>query len=86
MLRINMFLKLEMKLFMTQKELQIQYIYFFIIIQSVKDLASIFLKDQVDRQYVDVDEDANQFKNIEDNVKLFEIQEVDQSVIMRIIN
>ncbi len=33
-----------------------------------------------------MNEDANQFENIEDNVKLFEIQEVDQSVIMRIIN
>ncbi len=29
---------------------------------------------------------ANQFENIEDNVKLFDIQDVDQSVIMRIIN
>ncbi len=33
-----------------------------------------------------MNEDANHFENIEDNVKLFEIQEVDQSVIMRIIN
>ncbi len=32
------------------------------------------------------DEDSNQFENIEDNVKLFEIQEVDQSVIKIIIN
>lgn len=31
-----------------------------------------------------MDEDTNQFENIEDNVNLFEIQEVDQSVIMSI--
>ncbi len=33
-----------------------------------------------------MDQDANQFENMEDNVKLFDIQEVDQSVIMRTIN
>ncbi len=31
-----------------------------------------------------MDEDVTQFENIEDNVNLFEIQEVDQSVIMSI--
>ncbi len=36
--------------------------------------------------YLDMDEDVNQFENIEDNVKLFEIQEVDQYVIKIIIN
>ncbi len=32
------------------------------------------------------DEDINQFENIEDNVNLFKIQEVDQSIIIIIIN
>lgn len=70
-MRINIFLKLEMNLFMTQKELQIYLMIFFI--QSVKDLASHFSNVEVDRQYLVVDEDANQFENIEDNVKLFKI-------------
>ncbi len=37
------------------------YYYFCIIIQSVKDLSSNFVKVEVDRQYIDVDEDAYQF-------------------------
>ncbi len=52
-------------------------------IQSVKDLASIFFFFKLKLMK---DEDSNQFENIEDNVKLFEIQEVDQSVIKIIIN
>ncbi len=31
-----------------------------------------------------MDENVTQFENIEDNINLFEIQEVDQSVIMSI--
>ncbi len=40
-----------------------------VFIQSVKDVSSHFVKVEVDRQCIDVDEDANQFDNIEDNDK-----------------
>ncbi len=52
------------------------------LIWSAKDLASFFY--EIGWQYIDLDGDVTQFENIEDNVNLFEIQEVDQSVIMSI--